>query len=116
MKTFQIGSFDAKTHLSELLQKVLRGQVYVITRRGKPLAELRPVKMRPKTPRFGRWKGQIRIAPDFDRLKLACLEFSYQSAKDELFEANYSVKELTEIKNSKFWAIKEGIKKYMFWR
>ncbi len=66
MKTLQIGAFDAKTHLSELLKKVVRGQVYVITRRGKPLAELRPVGSRKKKPLFGSLKGQIRISDDFN--------------------------------------------------
>jgi prevent-host-death family protein len=64
MKT--IGAFEAKTHLADLLQKVARGEVYVITRRGKPLAELRAVESRRESPRFGRWKGQIKIAKDFD--------------------------------------------------
>jgi prevent-host-death family protein len=66
MKTQRIGSFDAKTHLSELLQKVGRGQVYVITRRGKPLAELRPVQGPRKAGLFGNQKGLIKISADFD--------------------------------------------------
>jgi prevent-host-death family protein len=66
MKTLHIGAFDAKTRLPELLKKVSRGQAYVITRRGKPLAELRPVKARRRAPHFGSLKGRIRISPDFD--------------------------------------------------
>lgn len=38
-----IGSFDAKTHLSAYLERVEQGDSYVITRRGKPAAELRPI-------------------------------------------------------------------------
>jgi prevent-host-death family protein len=41
MKT--IGAFDAKTHLSELLEKVADGESFVITKRGKPVASLSPV-------------------------------------------------------------------------
>jgi len=40
MKIQQIGAFEAKTRLSELLEKVQRGQVFHITRRGQPVAVL----------------------------------------------------------------------------
>jgi prevent-host-death family protein len=39
----EIGAFEAKTHLSELLVAVEAGEAFTITRRGKPVAELRPV-------------------------------------------------------------------------
>ncbi len=42
MKT-SVGSFDAKTHLSAYLERVEQGESFLITRRGKPSAELRPV-------------------------------------------------------------------------
>jgi prevent-host-death family protein len=38
-----IGAFDAKTHLSDLLEKVAGGESYLITKRGKPVASLSPV-------------------------------------------------------------------------
>lgn len=38
-----IGSFDAKTHLAAYLERVEQGECFVITRRGKPSAELRPI-------------------------------------------------------------------------
>jgi prevent-host-death family protein len=41
MKT--IGAFDAKTHLSDLLEQVSRGESFVITKRGKPMASLAPL-------------------------------------------------------------------------
>jgi prevent-host-death family protein len=44
MKTKTIGAFQAKTHLSELLQEVAGGQTIIITRRGKPIAQLSPFK------------------------------------------------------------------------
>jgi prevent-host-death family protein len=37
-----IGSFAAKTHLSELLERASRGERITITRRGKPMAMLVP--------------------------------------------------------------------------
>jgi len=66
MKTSSIGAFDAKTHLSELLEKVLRGQSFIITRRGKPVAELSPVTAKPKQSLYGSLKGKIVISDDFD--------------------------------------------------
>lgn len=65
MKPKEIGAFEAKTKLSELLDKVDRGQVYVITKRGRPVAELRPVPG-PTTLRFGCDKGRLTISDDFD--------------------------------------------------
>lgn len=38
----RVGSFEAKTHLSELLQKVQQGESIEITRRGVPIAVLSP--------------------------------------------------------------------------
>jgi prevent-host-death family protein len=37
-----VGSFEAKTHLAKLLERVARGEKIVITRRGKPVAMLVP--------------------------------------------------------------------------
>jgi prevent-host-death family protein len=38
-----IGSYEAKTHLPELLDRVAGGETIVITKRGKPVAMLVPV-------------------------------------------------------------------------
>ena len=38
----EIGSYEAKTHLPRLLEDVQRGERYVITKHGKPIAELVP--------------------------------------------------------------------------
>jgi len=39
----EIGAFEAKTRLSELLRETERGGSFVIVRRGKPVARLVPV-------------------------------------------------------------------------
>jgi antitoxin (DNA-binding transcriptional repressor) of toxin-antitoxin stability system len=39
----EIGMFESKTRLSEIIQRVLGGERFYITRRGKRVAELRPV-------------------------------------------------------------------------
>lgn len=38
-----IGAFEAKTHLSDLLERVSKGESITITRRGVPVARLVPV-------------------------------------------------------------------------
>ena len=39
----QVGAFEAKTHLSEFLDRVQKGERFTITRHGKPVAQLVPV-------------------------------------------------------------------------
>jgi len=65
MKAQKIGAFQAKTHLSALLERVDRGQVFVITRRGRAIAELRPVS-REAGLRFGMDAGRVTLSDDFD--------------------------------------------------
>lgn len=47
MKT--VGAFEAKTHLSRLLDKVEQGEKITITRHGAPVAQLVPVAKEEKT-------------------------------------------------------------------
>jgi prevent-host-death family protein len=68
MKAIEAGIFEVKTHLSEFIEKVAQGQTFVITKRGKPVAELRPPekKIAPR-PKLGRGRGtEFYMAPDFD--------------------------------------------------
>jgi prevent-host-death family protein len=66
MKTIEVGAFEAKTHLSKLLDAVEKGDRVLITRHGKCVAELSPVK-KSKRARFGCAKGPgFYMAPDFD--------------------------------------------------
>ena len=62
----EIGAFEAKTHLSRLLDEVEEGSRFIITRHGKPIAELRPAS--PSiVAKFGCAKGtSFYMAPDFD--------------------------------------------------
>lgn len=66
MSTKTIGAFEAKTHLSELLEQVRKGQIYRISKRGRPVAELRPVSQPQNRSRFGCDKGKVRVKDDFD--------------------------------------------------
>jgi prevent-host-death family protein len=66
MDIVDIGAFEAKTRLSELLEQVGRGRVYRITKRGKPIAELRPIAAPVTRPVFGEDRGRVKIGPDFE--------------------------------------------------
>jgi len=63
----EVGIFEAKTHLSEIIQAVESGQGYYITKRGVKVAELRPVAME-KRPlrRGGAGKSGFWMSPDFN--------------------------------------------------
>ena len=66
MSSLHVGAFEAKTHFSELLEKVRQGTEVVVTRRGKPIARIVAYDEPRPAPVFGRLKGKIRIADDFD--------------------------------------------------
>jgi prevent-host-death family protein len=55
---------EAKTHFSQLIERVERGEEVVIARGGKPVARLVPLDSGPRD--LGRMRGRIRIADDFD--------------------------------------------------
>lgn len=40
----EIGSYDAKTRLPEILRRVESGETFTITNRGRPVAELIPIR------------------------------------------------------------------------
>lgn len=42
-----IGAFEAKTHLSEILERAAQGEETIITRRGVPIAKVIPVEKEP---------------------------------------------------------------------
>lgn len=66
MKHQVVGAFEAKTHFSEILEKARQGMVFLVTRRGKPVAQLGPTEERASAPVFGSAKGQVHIGNDFD--------------------------------------------------
>jgi prevent-host-death family protein len=67
-----VGMFEAKTQFSALVEAVQRGETIIVTKNGKPVAQLCPVAARP--PReFGFDRalfaaGAVKIADDFDEL------------------------------------------------
>lgn len=60
---------EAKTKLSQLVERAERGEEIVITRNGKPAVKLSPVpSAAPLVSVRGAWRGQVRFADDFDEL------------------------------------------------
>lgn len=63
----QINIYEAKSHLSRLVDLASRGESFVIAKSGTPLARLVPLgEGQPTGVRFGLMKGEIEIADDFD--------------------------------------------------
>ena len=58
--------YQAKTHLSRLVDEVLEGKDVVIARSGRPLVRLIRYEPKPEGLTYGLLKGKIRIADDFD--------------------------------------------------
>jgi prevent-host-death family protein len=70
MKT--IGSFEAKTRLSDLLKRTARGESFLITKRGKPVASLSPVNAAPKSgPMDGVMEYRRRFAKSLKKTSVA---------------------------------------------
>jgi prevent-host-death family protein len=57
--------YEAKTHLSNLVERAAQGEEIVFAKGGKPMARLVPLASHaPRCP--GGWEGRVRIAEDFD--------------------------------------------------
>lgn len=57
---------EAKTHLAQIVKRVLAGEDIVIARQGEPLVRL-SVYQADLTPREGgQWRGQVWMSEDFD--------------------------------------------------
>ena len=64
-----VNVYEAKTHLSQLLDRAAAGEEIVIARAGRPIARLMPLASAPARQRSpGRWRGKVRISDDFDEL------------------------------------------------
>jgi prevent-host-death family protein len=64
--TIHVNIHEAKTHLSELLQRVMSGEEIIIAKAGKPVARLLPFQPAPQPRTPGNDGGKVVIAPDFD--------------------------------------------------
>ena len=81
MKTVNI--HEAKTHLSRLVDKVTKGESFIIAKAGKPLVKVVPL----DTPasnevrRLGFLKGMISVPDDFDHMESGEVERLFRSGK-----------------------------------
>jgi prevent-host-death family protein len=67
--TASVNVYEAKTHLTQLLDRAAAGEEIVIARAGRPVARLvalSEASSRRRTP--GGWRGKVRISGDFDEL------------------------------------------------
>lgn len=64
METVNI--YDAKTRLSQLVDKAAAGEDVVVSRNGKPLARITRLDAPKRRIRFGVLKGKLTVPEDFD--------------------------------------------------
>jgi prevent-host-death family protein len=65
----QVGMHEAKTKLSQLVERAEAGEDIIISRNGKPVARLVPVIRTASLASVrGAWRGRVHIAADFDEL------------------------------------------------
>lgn len=62
----QMNIYDAKTHLSELVDRAAAGEEIVIAKAGVPTARLVPLRAVHEGRAPGRWAETMTIANDFD--------------------------------------------------
>lgn len=74
METFNI--HEAKTHLSRLIDKAVKGEPFIIAKAGKPLVQVTAIEAAPvdTSRRFGFMQGQGKIPDDFDTMGQAEIE------------------------------------------
>lgn len=57
---------EAKAHLSELLERVAKGEEIIIGKAGKPVARLVPYSPSQEPRKWGQWAGKVQMAEDFE--------------------------------------------------
>jgi prevent-host-death family protein len=63
-----VNVYEAKTHLSQLLDRAAAGEEIVIARAGRPIARLVALAESSARRAPGGWRGKVRMAADFDEL------------------------------------------------
>lgn len=58
---------EAKNRLTKLIRAVEEGESIVITRNGKPVAQLAPVPAKRRRVRLGGMKGRVHLLPGWDQ-------------------------------------------------
>lgn len=63
--TDPVNMHEAKTELSRLVERALRGEEVIIARAGIPVVRLVPV-LPPAKRKLGQWRGQVQMSDEFD--------------------------------------------------
>jgi prevent-host-death family protein len=61
-----VNIYDAKTRLSQLVDRAASGEDVVVSRNGKPLVRITQLEKPARRVKFGVLKGKVKIAADFD--------------------------------------------------
>ncbi len=61
----QVNVHEAKTHLSQYLNRVEAGETIILCRHNKPIAELRPIRPEKALRQFGLDEGKFEVGPEF---------------------------------------------------
>ncbi|HFE63515.1 prevent-host-death protein [candidate division KSB1 bacterium 4484_188] len=64
---FLVNIHEAKTNLSKLVKKVMNGEEVVIAKGNKPVVKMVQYNTSKLKREIGTAKGQVKIAPDFDK-------------------------------------------------
>lgn len=67
IETMKVSTAMAKDHFTELLRAVEAGERVVITRHGKPVAQMAPAPVETRKARLGGMKGRVRLLPGWDK-------------------------------------------------
>ncbi|HYL82824.1 MAG TPA: type II toxin-antitoxin system Phd/YefM family antitoxin [Candidatus Angelobacter sp.] len=62
----QVNTYEARTHLSQLLRRVAAGEEITIANRGVPVARMVPVSTKKSKRKLGFYGDAIKISGDFD--------------------------------------------------
>ena len=62
----QVNLYEAKTHLSELVERAANGEEIVIAKSGRPRVRLVPISTRSTPRQLGTLRGKIVVRKDFD--------------------------------------------------
>jgi prevent-host-death family protein len=61
-----VSLYDAKTHLSRLVDEAAAGARFVVTKNGRPLAQIAPLEAPAPARVLGTWDGVSALPEDFD--------------------------------------------------
>jgi prevent-host-death family protein len=64
----RVNIHEAKTQLSKLVDRAVKGDSFVIAKAGKPLVKVSRVDAPVQPKRLGFLKGEIKVPKDFDRM------------------------------------------------